>query len=952
MKHLRYLLFTYVLSFGVAGLFARDTEKVNGNDAVAKQAIVHVDLTKAPPGIVQVLTAAGNADEVRQLSQSRGSYAPTLAMYLVHSKITNATALLNIMKNVPGVTLVEPDYIVKTNTTPNDPNFAAQWDMYNTSTPGADIGATLAWSLSTGSTANVVGVVDTGVDYTHPDLAANIWSAPSQFTVVLSWGSITCPAGSHGYNAVARTCNPADDHSHGTHVSGTIGAIGNNGTGVAGVNWSTRIMGLKFLDSTGSGSVSDAIDAIEFGLQAKTIFSSAANLRVLSNSWGGGGYMQSLYNEIAKANTADVLFVAAAGNNASNNNTTPSYPASYTNANVIAVAATTNTDGLASFSNYGSTSVHLGAPGVNILSTLPGSAYGYYSGTSMATPHVSGAAMLVLSKCSLNTAGLKNAILSNVDVVSSLQGITITGGRLNVNRAIRSCATPTVSGAAAFVKTDTTTIGNWKNAYGVEGSNVINDSVSYPAYVAPAVSGNSNYTWAASTTDSRGLQKAAASDRIAACWYSTGSFSIDFPFTDSNTHQVALYVVDWDTWGGGRTMRIDIFDSNGNQLDSRNVSGFVNGQYLVWNFSGHVMARFTNTNPNGNAVVSGIFFGGAGATPPPAGTAAFLKTDTTTSGTWKGAYGGQGFNVINDTTAYPSYVTVTPSGNSNYTWSASTAEMRGLQKNAATDRIAACWYSYSNFTVDLAFSDSATHQVAFYMVDWDAWGGGRTQRVDILDSNGNLLDSRNVSTFGSGQYLVWNLTGHVVAKFTSTNSNSNAVVSGIFFGPGATQTSSATFVKTDTATSGTWKGVYGSAGYTLIGDAASMPSYAVATPAGNQSYTWAASTTDTRGLQKAAASDRIAACWYSFSSFSVDLTFTDSATHQVALYMVDWDNWGGGRTQRIDILDTNGNVLDSRSIASFQTGQYLVWNVSGHVVARFTSTNANSNAVLSGIFFQ
>jgi len=350
MRHLlRYLLVTYVLSFGVAGLFARDTEKVNGKDAVAKQAIVHVDYSKAPAGIVQLLVAAGNADEVRQLSQTRGAYVQTIGMYVVHSKVTNATALLNIMKNVPGVTLVEPDYIVTTNTTPNDPNFGSQWDMYNTSTPGADIGATLAWSLSTGSTANVVGVVDTGVDYNHPDLAANIWSAPSQFTVVLSWGSITCPAGSHGYNAVARTCNPADDHSHGTHVSGTIGAIGNNGTGVAGVNWSTRIMGLKFLDSTGSGSVSDAIDAIEFGLQAKTIFSSAANLRVLSNSWGGGGYMQSLYNEIARANTADVLFVAAAGNNASNNNTTPSYPASYTNANVIAVAATTNTDGLASF---------------------------------------------------------------------------------------------------------------------------------------------------------------------------------------------------------------------------------------------------------------------------------------------------------------------------------------------------------------------------------------------------------------------------------------------------------------------------------------------------------------------------------------------------------------------------------------------------------------------------
>ena len=953
MKRLhRYFLFTCILSLATAG-FARDTEKVNGKDAVAKQAIVHFDPTKAPPGILQLLTAAGNADEVRQLSPPLGSYVQTLGMYLVHSKISNATALLNILKNVPGVTLVEPDYIVKSNNTPNDPNFGSQWDMYNTSTPGADIGTTLAWNISTGSTANVVGVVDTGIDYTHPDLAANVWSAPSQFTVTLSWGSITCPAGSHGYNAVARTCNPADDHSHGTHVSGTIGAIGNNGIGVAGVNWSTRIMGLKFLDSTGSGSVSDAIDAIEFGLQAKTIFGSAANLRVLSNSWGGSGFSQSLLTEINKANTADVLFVAAAGNNASNNNTSPTYPASYTAANMVTVAATTNTDGLASFSNYGSTTVHLGAPGVNILSTLPGSAYGYFSGTSMATPHVSGAAMLVLSRCSLNTAGLKNAILSNVDIVPSLQGITTTGGRLNVNRAIRSCATTTITGAAAFVKTDTATMGNWKSAYGAEGSNVISNSVSNPTYVTPSPSGNLNYTWVASTADSRGLQKAAAADRIAACWYSTGTFTIDFPFTDSNTHQVALYLLDWDTWGGGRTQRIDILDSNGNQLDSRNVSGFVNGVYLVWNLSGHVMARFSNTNPNGNAVVSGVFFGaGSGTTPPPAGTAAFLKTDTTTSGNWKGAYGGQGFNVINDTTSYPSYVTVNAAGTSNYTWAASTADSRGLQKNAATDRVAACWFSGSNLTVDLAFSDTAAHQVAFYMVDWDTWGGGRTQRIDILDSNGVLLDSRNVSGFVSGQYLVWNLSGHVVAKFTNTNPNGNAVVSGIFFGPGATATATASFVKTDAATLGSWKGVYGTAGYNVIGDTASMPAFAVATPLSNSNYTWAASTTDTRGLQKGVASDRIASCWYSNSTFSVDLAFSDTATHQIALYLLDWDTWGGGRTQRIDILDTNGNVLDSRNVSGFVNGQYLVWNVSGHVVARFTNTNPNGNAVLSGIFFQ
>ncbi|HKA00988.1 MAG TPA: hypothetical protein VKE70_30960, partial [Candidatus Solibacter sp.] len=552
-----------------------------------------------------------------------------------------------------------------------------------------------------------------------------------------------------------------------------------------------------------------------------------------------------------------------------------------------------------------------------------------------------------------NTAGLKNAILSNVDVVASLQGITITGGRLNVNRAIRSCATTTVSGAAAFVKTDTATMGNWKSAYGVEGSTVINDSASNPAYVAPAVSGNSNYTWAASTTDSRGLQKAAASDRIAACWYSTGSFIIDFNLADSNTHQVALYMVDWDNWGGGRTQRVDIFDSNGNLLDSRNVSGFGNGQYLVWNFSGHVMARFTSTNVNSNAVVSGIFFGGAGSTSTPTGTAGFVKTDTTTLGAWKSAYGGQGFNVINDTTAYPSYVTVTASGNSNYTWAASTADTRGLQKNATADRIAACWFSGTNFTLDLAFSDTAAHQVAFYMLDWDNMGGGRTQRVDILDSNGALLDSRNVSAFGSGQYLVWNFTGRVLARFTTTNPNGNAVVSGIFFGGASTSnpTGTAAFIKTDTTTAGTWKGAYGGEGFNVINDTTVYPSYASVNASGNSNYTWSASTTDTRGLQKNATSDRIAACWFSGTTFTVDLAFSDTATHQVAFYMLDWDNMGGGRAQRVDILDSNGVLLDSRNVSAFGNGQYLVWNFTGHVLARFTTTNPNGNAVVSGIFF-
>jgi len=203
-------------------------------------------------------------------------------------------------------------------------------------------------------------------------------------------------------------------------------------------------MGSKFLDAAGSGTTANAINAIEFAVQAKAAFAATggANVRVLSNSWGGGAFSQALLDEINRANANDMLFVAAAGNSISNNDVIPHFPSSYNAPNVVAVAATDNTDSLAFFSNFGPASVHLGAPGMDVLSTTIGGNYAYFSGTSMATPHVSGAAVLVLSKCALNTASLKTLLLNNVDPIPSLAGRTVTGGRLNVNKAIRACAAP------------------------------------------------------------------------------------------------------------------------------------------------------------------------------------------------------------------------------------------------------------------------------------------------------------------------------------------------------------------------------------------------------------------------------------------------------------------------------------------------------------------------------
>jgi serine protease len=351
----------------------------------------------------------------------------------IHSRSHDVEALLARLSESGDVEYVEPNYVLYALETPNDPYFTSGslWGLNKISAP-------LAWDVSKGAATNVVGVVDTGVNYSHPDLAANIWSAPSSFTVNIGGVNITCAAGTHGFNAIRNTCDPMDDNNHGTHVSGTIGAEGNNGVGVVGVNWTARIMGLKFLNRQGSGTTADAVDAIEFAIQANA--AGVSNVRVLSNSWGGGGFSQTLLDEINNANANRILFPVAAGNNGSNNDTTAYYPANYDAPNIIAVAATDSNDTLASWSNYGAVTVDLAAPGVGIWSTVR-NGYASYSGTSMATPHVSGVAALVLAACgNLGVDNLKNAILGNVDKeVSALAGKVATGGRLNAFNAVANC---------------------------------------------------------------------------------------------------------------------------------------------------------------------------------------------------------------------------------------------------------------------------------------------------------------------------------------------------------------------------------------------------------------------------------------------------------------------------------------------------------------------------------
>jgi hypothetical protein len=335
------------------------------------------------------------------------------------------------------VLYAEPNYIYHALTTPNDPKFSQLWGLQNTGqnlgTAGADIHAPQAWSLSTGSSNVVVAVIDTGIDYNHEDLKANVWSNPTTYSATIDGVSINCAAGTHGFNATTDTCDPLDDNGHGTHVSGTIGAIGNNGIGVAGVNWSVQILACKFLDASGGGSLSGAITCLDF---VKAMKDRGANIVATNNSWGGGGFSQALSDAIQAQQRDGILFIAAAGNDSSNNDLVSTYPSDYFLANVISVAATTRFDGLANFSNTGAHSVHLGAPGQEILSTTPNNTYSVLNGTSMATPQVTGvAALLAAQDPSRDWRVIRNLIVAGGDAIPALTG-TISGKRLNAYGAM------------------------------------------------------------------------------------------------------------------------------------------------------------------------------------------------------------------------------------------------------------------------------------------------------------------------------------------------------------------------------------------------------------------------------------------------------------------------------------------------------------------------------------
>ncbi len=351
---------------------------------------------------------------------------------------------IEALKMQPDVLYAEPNYVLHADATPNDPRFGEMYGL-------TKIGAPQAWNTTRGSSNVVIGVVDQGIDLSHQDLNANRWINPAPGTIV---PGVTGDVNGYNFldnNGTVFNGNPNEEHA--THVAGTAGAVGDNGIGVVGVNWSVRLMSLKFLDLGGGGATSDAIRACNYAKAARDLWVSSggtqgANVRVLNNSYGSGGFSNAFQDAIRALNGSGILFVASAGNTSedlvADNDVIPHFPSSYDAQNIIAVANTDQTDLLWESSHFGANSVHIGAPGRSILSTIPGNSYSSdFTGTSMATPHVSGAAALLLAQNpNLTVQQLKNLLLLNGDVVPALVDKTITGRRLNVGNSMQALLNP------------------------------------------------------------------------------------------------------------------------------------------------------------------------------------------------------------------------------------------------------------------------------------------------------------------------------------------------------------------------------------------------------------------------------------------------------------------------------------------------------------------------------
>ncbi len=686
-------------------------------------------------------TDAQLKDVVRMAGVTAAAHVQTAAMKargdngLTRALTTRPVAqAIQALQNHPAVEFAQPNWVYKhQQVVVNDPLFAdgSLWGMYGATTDPANqygSGAAAAWAAgSAGSKDVYVGVVDEGLQFDHPDLEANIWTNPGESAGnELDDDDNGYVDDIHGWNAIGDNGDIFDEmyDDHGTHVAGTIGAVGGNSQGVVGVNWTVNIISGKFLGPE-SGTTLDAIEAIDYMTALK---SKGVNIVALNNSWSGGAYDAALLASIVRAAEANILFVAAAGNGnwrgkAINTDTSPVYPACYnTTAGagydaVISVTAIDSAGAKPTWANYGLTTVDLGAPGVGIYSTVPTDGYASYGGTSMATPHVAGAIALYAAQYPGATPqAIRSALLASTTATSSLAN-TVTKGRLDI------------------VKFLATIPEGWE-----------------PPTEPPAAPSGFSATPVSHT-------------------------QINLAWTDNSDNETGFKIE--RTTGDPASTEIITLPANMTAYTDSGLTAKTRYDYSI---------TACNSIDGTIECSAAVTASAATLDAPAPATATFVGSDTTTQGTWINLYGDEGYDIVKYEDYLNDVDVVTPAGCYVHTaWDPLPTDLRALQiPPDGTSRFLQCYYSPndtspSSFTIDINFADYNPHYVSLYCVDYDAVTSLRTQTIEIFDRNyGTLLDGpRTLESFVNGTYLTWRIAGPVTIKITRVDGD-NAVVSGIF----------------------------------------------------------------------------------------------------------------------------------------------------------------------------
>lgn len=906
---------------------------------------------------------------------------------------------------------------------PNDTYFQTgdQWDMYNygqtitnlggtgavgvplVGVPGDDIDATQAWSISTGSKNVVVAVLDTGVDITHPDLVNNIWTNPNESGAQASNGVDDDADGYiddvHGWNTVDNNNDVTDNFGHGTHVSGTIGAEGNNGIGIAGINWNVTIIPVKVLGDQGEGSSASIIAGIQYITELKNLWVSSggkagANVTVANLSLGGINFP---YNTIEArayeaAGKAGILTVVAAGNGTENDGVPINldisfgFPGKYSLnlPSVITVASTDNQGNLSLFSNYGAQTVQIAAPGESIMSTYPinldttdGNQDGYQldSGTSMAAPHVTGVIALMESvEPGATAAQLKQALFSSVDVLPSLSPLSAksgpkvtTAGQVNAYKALLAIQNE-------FLQTDTYTQGNWQGfgagkTYGTLGAYVAGESTTFPAGVS--ITGGSTTILADSSKrvnkNTAALQTIAdPTQRIEAGLTSGTAISVNLDLATPT--RVTLYLADYDNQK--RVENVQVVDpATGQSLSGQyfqTISDFKGGEYVTYQLSGNVQLLVSHVS-GPNAIVNGVFLD---PVVPPATLnvssspyANFVSNNTTASGDWQSFAGSQGAYLPGQTSNFPSFVTTTISNGQVTRAPGGRGNSALLENVAGNGRNGTYLSSATQIVLDMNFTDGQIHRTSFYAANSKNKGGA--ERIDIVDpTTGQVIATQDISSFSKGTYATFDLSGQVQVRITRL-AGPEAALSGVFFDapPGG----EASYVGVDSTTRGNWMGAYGSAAHYIVGNSPTTftnpaifslgPFY---TPGATVTMTASSSampnivsakTKNKSALEVSSGprASRILSRLITRDNMSVNLNFSDGRVHQVAVYVADTDT----RNQRSEIVQiadpTTHQVLAQQQVSNFKNGKYVIFNVRGTVDLQIARV-AGPSAVVNGIF--